>query len=56
MDKINETHEGRPSEYTAPTIVDYGTLVELTARNGGSNLSDTPVGGVIAPGTTGRLS
>jgi hypothetical protein len=49
----HEQHEERP-EYTEPTVVDYGTLNDLTAA-GGSKFEDspvgTPIGGVTASST-----
>ena len=44
MDRTNETPEPRTIEYVAPTIVDYGTLAEVTATNLTNDLSDVPFG------------
>ena len=44
MDEVNETSADSELEYTAPTIVDYGTLVEATAANHTNNLNDVPIG------------
>jgi hypothetical protein len=47
MDQIRETHTDKEVEYVAPAIVDYGTLVEVTASNRQNNLSDLPLGNGI---------
>jgi hypothetical protein len=39
----HETKRDERSEYSEPTIVDYGTLNDLTAA-GGSKFEDTPIG------------
>lgn len=46
MDNQHESHITEKPEYVAPTIVDYGDLVELTAVNGSSNISDVPKGSI----------
>ena len=42
----HEQHAER-AEYTEPTIVDYGTLNDLTAA-GGSKFEDSPIGTPIS--------
>ena len=44
MDTNNETREEQEVEYVAPVIVDYGTLVEVTASNHHNMLNDVPIG------------
>jgi hypothetical protein len=44
MDKVNETRDDREIEYVAPAIVDYGTLVEVTAANQQNQFSDVQFG------------
>jgi hypothetical protein len=38
-----DTDNAKHAEYTEPTIVDYGTLQDLTAA-GGTSFSDVPQG------------
>ena len=49
MDSQSKTNDQTEleAEYEAPTIVDYGTLVELTASNTHNKLSDLPLGNGI---------
>jgi hypothetical protein len=44
MDEIIESRADLEIEYTAPTVVDYGTLVEATGANHTNNLNDVPIG------------
>ena len=44
MDEVRETSADSEIEYTAPTVVDYGTLVEATGANHTNNLNDVPIG------------
>jgi len=44
MDELSESRADSELEYTAPTIVDYGTLVEATAANHSNTLDDVPIG------------
>ena len=44
MDEVSESRVDSEIEYTAPTIVDYGTLVEATAANHNNNLNEVPIG------------
>jgi hypothetical protein len=46
-----ETKSQRPATYVAPSIRDYGDLVELTATIGGG-LSDVPQGSPTGTGCT----
>jgi hypothetical protein len=48
MDKMNEGRDGQ-LEYSAPTVVDYGSLVEVTAVLVRNDLTDLPEG---SPPTT----
>ena len=47
MDTQIEVQDDRDDEYVAPVIVDYGTLVEMTASNAQNKLSDAPFGNPI---------
>jgi len=47
MDTKRTTDDDRDVEYVAPVIVDYGTLVEVTAHNTHNKLSDLPLGNAI---------
>lgn len=47
MDTQIEIQEAPDNEYIAPVIVDYGTLVEVTASNAQNKLSDAPFGNAI---------
>ena len=38
MDEVSDTSADSEIEYIAPAIVDYGTLVEVTAANTHNNL------------------
>jgi hypothetical protein len=44
MDKTNEVPTDGQTEYVAPTIVDYGDLVELTAVLNNTRITDVPQG------------
>jgi hypothetical protein len=44
MESIEHTTETKRAEYEQPKVVDYGTLVELTAANGTVNPADVPHG------------
>ena len=44
MDEVKEISVDSKIDYSAPTIVDYGTLVEATAANHTNNLNDVPMG------------
>lgn len=47
MDKVSKARDDNAKEYVAPAIVDYGTLVEITASNTHNKLSDNPLGNGI---------
>ena len=47
MDKIEEFRSDDQLEYVAPTIVDYGDIVEITAANLTGNHTDVPKGGTV---------
>lgn len=44
MDEVRDTSVDSQIEYTAPAIVDYGTLVEATGANHTNTLNDVPIG------------
>jgi hypothetical protein len=50
MDKVNEERGERAEEYVAPAIIDYGTLVEITAGNHHNDLSDVIIGSPVDNG------
>lgn len=45
MDKTDEIRNDDQLEYVAPTIVDYGDIVEITAANPTGAHTDVPLGG-----------
>ena len=51
MDRTTETRSDEHVEYVAPTIVDYGDIVELTAANLAGTHTDVPLGTPGGPGS-----
>ncbi len=51
MDMANEPRNDQQIEYVAPTIVDYGDIVQITAAHVTGTHTDVPIGTSGGPGS-----